>query len=296
MNAPGQQQMHRSIILERCFQQYIHGALPQHEAASRTDVTTTFPALHHEAPRPLPEELRQQTGRWHMQVGWNAFLFQGCCLAGTATGNQGPWDTAGTNGGQLFLTQRRGHKTQNTHTPRPVTQQCLGLFQELAYLGLPKQGQGQERQGTIVSHDLGKGCRITHPGHGTLDDRIPGSVTGCHALPGTKWAFCSGLCRCPQGSHGRTHAPKTPTGRPTEGYILTQGQGTIMFAQGSAQKLAHIATLGFPPGRFLENAMSQPGIEAKSFVAMAKPARFGTIGMQPVRGIIGQPRGFRQSP
>ena len=111
-----------------------------------------------------------------MQIRRDASLLERTGLIGAATGDQGKRGLDQPDCIELLLPQLEWHESQDADSPRPISEVLLGLREQGAYLRTPKEREREKRQPPACSDSGGKGCRITHAGHRSLDDRIASPV------------------------------------------------------------------------------------------------------------------------
>ena len=145
--------------------------IPQREAGPWAHVATAFTAFEHESPGTLLHETVQQSGGGHVEIGGNPSLLERAAWVGRPP-------AMSVNGGRAVgpppaaLPAVRAVRSRECRRPTDGHREVARLAEERLDLGPGHEGEGQERQGPVISYGRGK-CRvIAHPGHGSLGNRV----------------------------------------------------------------------------------------------------------------------------
>ena len=162
-------------VRETAEQKIDHRA-PEHEAGSRSDMTSTLPTFEDELSAALVQEQLQETRRRHVEVGRNAILFEFQGLIGPSPGDQCITRSDLAHDLQLLDPQLERHETEDADTPGIVSKKVLGLFEQPPYGVFAQHAQSQKGQTPGLGHLQGESGIVADPGHRPLSDRESGSL------------------------------------------------------------------------------------------------------------------------
>ena len=158
---------------QRVIDQRVGHSAPENEAADGSDVSAALSPFEDEVPRSLLQKLIQEHGRRDVQIGSDPRVLEFFRLIRAAARDDRERGLAVAHRGALILQDLRGHETQETDTPRPVSEPLTGLPKERTDGIALHQRHGNHRQPTVGRDGLDELRPIAHVRHRALNDGQP---------------------------------------------------------------------------------------------------------------------------